>query len=131
MLGMVGAYPQVGEQQLFPAWVMASPVWFHGHKNGIDIVQRLRVACLQNPALLAEVVLVEDTEAKGLLLVRPTSAPGLKRTCVFDAWLRIQIVGVKNQSLAFGIKNTSVGLVRLSRANHIVNLGNVEIAGSH
>src|SRR5216683_5627344 len=128
---MVGAYPQVGEEQLFPAWVMAPPVWFHGHKNGIDVVQRLRVACLQNPALLAEVVLVENAEIKSLLLVRSASAPSLKRTCVFHAWLRIQIVSIENQSLAFGIKNTSVSLLRLSCASHIVDLGNVEIASAH
>src|SRR5437016_5527266 len=99
LLRMVGVYAQVGKEKLFSAWMAAPPVRLDGHKNSVNVVQGLRVVCFQNPALLTDVVLVEDAEVEDLLLVRPAAAPGLKRTRIFDTWLRIKIVGVENQSL--------------------------------
>src|SRR6266404_9579627 len=68
LLGMVGVYAQEGKEKLFSAWMAAPPVWLEGHKNSVNVVQGLRVVCFQNPALLADVVLVEDAQVEDLLL---------------------------------------------------------------
>ena len=109
----------------------ATAVGLHSHKNGVNVVQGLGVVCFQNPALLAEVVLVENAEAEDVLPVRAAPAPGLEGTRIFYARLRIQIKGIENQSLALRIKDTSVGFVRLSSAGHIVDFGNIKIASAH
>jgi uncharacterized membrane protein len=80
VLRMVRTDAEVGKQQWFPAWVRASAVRFNGNKNGINIFERLWVVRFQNPALLAALVFIEDSEAPGLLPVRPFSPPGLERT---------------------------------------------------
>src|SRR5579885_1308824 len=77
-LWMIGAHAQIGEQQLLAARMRAPSVWFNGHEDGVDVFQRLRVVCLQHPALLAHVVFVENSQVPGLLLVRPSPAPSLK-----------------------------------------------------
>jgi len=42
-LGMVWANSKIGEQQLLPAWVLASAVWFNRYENGINVFERLRI----------------------------------------------------------------------------------------
>jgi hypothetical protein len=61
-LWMVWTYAQVGKQQLLAARTVASPVWFHGYKNRVNVFERLRIAGFQNPALLTDVVFVENSE---------------------------------------------------------------------
>src|ERR1700675_1263075 len=92
--------------------MMASAVRFYRHKYGIDVLESLRIVSLQNPTLLAHVVLVKDSQTESLLPVRPPSAPRLKRARILHARLRIQIKGVENQGFAFCVKHASIGLVR-------------------
>jgi hypothetical protein len=61
---MVRIDSQVGEEERFAARPVASAVWFHGHKHGIDLRQRLGVVKLQHPALVGGIVDVKDTEIK-------------------------------------------------------------------
>ena len=78
MSRMIWTDAEVGEQQCLAAGVLASAVWLDRNKNGIDVFERLRIVSFQNPALLADVVFIEDSEAPGLLLVRPFPSPGLE-----------------------------------------------------
>lgn len=63
VLWMVRTNAKVGEKQLLAARMLASCAWFHRNKNGVDILERLRIVGLQDPALLAGVVLVEHSKA--------------------------------------------------------------------
>ena len=57
--GMVRTYAQVSEQELLATRMLASAIWFDCHKDGVDVFQRLRVVCFQNPTFLAYVVFVK------------------------------------------------------------------------
>src|ERR1700722_18083755 len=59
-LRMIGIDSQVGEQQLFPARVMASTVWLCRHKYSVNRCERFGVVELQDPSLLACIVFVEN-----------------------------------------------------------------------
>src|ERR1700722_12239351 len=130
MSGMVRTDTEVGKQQLFAARMRTSAVWFHGHKNGVNIFERLGVAGLQNPALLADVVFVQNAETKGLLLVRSSPAPRLKRTRVPHTGLGVEVEGIKDQPLSLGVKHAALRLVRPFPGN-VANIRHIEIARAH
>jgi hypothetical protein len=67
--------------------MLTSAVRLNGHKNRVNVFETLGIVGLQDPAFLADVVFVENAETASLLLVRSFPAPGLKRTCVLNAWL--------------------------------------------
>jgi hypothetical protein len=108
---MVRTNAERGEQQQLPAWVLASAVWLDRNKNGINVFECLWIVCFQNPALLADTVFAENSDAPGLLLVRPF-ASRLKRSRVLNAGLCVQIEGIEDQSSPFGVKDSAVRLVR-------------------
>src|SRR5262249_4690327 len=108
---MVGVDTKVGEQQLFAAWVLTSAVRLHGYEDGVNILQRFGIACLQNPAFLANIVLVKDAEVTSLLFVRSSPSPRLKGACVANLGVSVQIVSIKNKPLPSGIENAPVRLI--------------------
>src|SRR6266480_702387 len=112
MLGMIGAYAKVGEQQLLAARMVTSAIGFDGYENGVNIFQGLRIVGLQNPALLADIIFIEDAKTESLLLVRSFPAPGLKGLRILKARLCIQIEGIKDQRLSFCVEHATVSLVR-------------------
>jgi hypothetical protein len=68
---------------------MAFAIGLNGYEHSIDLLQRLRVVELQNPALLADVILIKDTQVEGLLGVRSAPAPSLKSSVpVTGCWSR-------------------------------------------
>ena len=129
-LRMVRTDAEVCEQQLFAARVLASSVRFHGHKNSIDIFERLGIVGLQNPALLAYVVFVKDSETPGLLLVRPFPPPGLKRARVLNSGLCVQIESVEDQPLPLRVKDAAVRLVR-SLPGNVMNVRHIKVTSTH
>src|SRR5271155_6114619 len=112
MSGMVWTDAEIGEEQWLAAWVLASPVRFNRHKNGINVFEAFGIVGFQNPAFLTDVVFVKDSETASLLLVRPFSPPGLERTCVPNARLCVQIESIEDQPFSFCVKDAAVGLVR-------------------
>src|SRR5258708_4294791 len=111
MSGMVRADAEVGEQQWLAAWVLASAVRFNCHKNGINVFERLRIVGFQNPALLADVVFVENSETPSLLLVWSFPPPGLERARVLNTRMCVQIESIEDQSFSFCVKDAAVRLV--------------------
>src|SRR5580700_865732 len=107
---MIRTDAQISEQQLLATRMVASAVRFHGHKYRIDIPESFRIVSLQNPTLLAHIVLVENSQTESLLPVRTPPAPCLKRTRILHARLCIQIKGIENQGFSFCVKHASVGL---------------------
>ena len=75
---------------------MTLPIGFQSHENGINLVQHLGVVELRDPALLAQGILVKDTEIEGLLGVRSAPAPGLKDS-VLGASLLVEVVSVETK----------------------------------
>ena len=71
MSGMVRTDAEVGEQQLLAPGMVTSAVWFDGDKNRINVFERLRIDGFQDPALLADVVFVEDSETATCYLSGP------------------------------------------------------------
>jgi hypothetical protein len=65
------------------------------HEDGINLVQHLRIVELEDPALLAQRILIKDTQVEGLLGVRPAPALGLE--CgAFRSRLLVEVVSVEN-----------------------------------
>src|SRR5882757_9037504 len=124
---MVRTYAQVSEQELLATRMLASAIRFDSHKDGVDVFERLRIVCFQDPAFLARIVFVKESQAESLLLVRASPAPRLKRTCVLDTRLRIQIERVDNQSLVFRKENPAIGFVR-PRSRNVENISHVKVA---
>lgn len=96
---MVGGHAEIGKKELLSTRVLASAAWLSRDENGVDIVQCFGIVRFQNPALLAGVVLVKDSQFDGLLLIRSPPAPGMDRAGVLKARLGIQIVRAKDQEV--------------------------------
>src|SRR5713101_4248719 len=130
MSGMVRTDAEVGEQQLLAAWVLASAVRFNCHKNGINVFERLRIVGFQNPALLADVVFVEDSETPSLLLVRPFPPPSLERARVLNTGLCVQIESIKDQPFRLCVKDAAVRPVR-PLPGDVMHVCHIEITSAH
>src|SRR5208283_5306201 len=128
---MVRSHAEIGKEQLFSAWVLATAVWLSSNEIGVDVIQCFRIVRFENPAFLAGVVLIEDSEVQGLFLIRPSPAPGLIRAGIAKPRLGIQIVRVKDQPLGLGKENTAIRLVGLPCTGYVMHLGDVEVARSH
>ena len=82
---MIRINSEIGEKERLAARLLAAAIWFHGHKDGIDLGQGLGIVTLQDPALPGSVVLIENAEIERLLPVRSSPAPSLKCVCCFRA----------------------------------------------
>ena len=102
--GMVGLNAEVGEEQGLAAGMWAAAIRLDGDKHGVDLGQGLGVIGFQDPALLVSVVLIEDAEIHGVVAIRSSAPPGLECACAFDARLLIEIVCIKDERFAAGIK---------------------------
>jgi hypothetical protein len=57
---VVGIHFQIRKKKGLAARLVTLPVGLHGHEYGVNLLQRLGVVELQDPALLAEGILIED-----------------------------------------------------------------------
>ena len=92
---MVGIHFQICEQQGLATGLVALAAGLQSHEDGVNLVQHLGVVELQDPALLAQGILIEDPQVEGLLGVRSAPAPGLKGS-IFGAGLLVEVVSVEN-----------------------------------
>ena len=99
-------------------------------KDGIDLVQHLGVVELQDPALLAQGILIEDPQVEGLLCVGAASAPGLEGS-VLGPGLLVEVVSIENQRLSLGIEDPAIGFLGCSIRTDIVDLRYIKVPGSH
>src|SRR6266436_3496157 len=126
--GVIWLFFQVREQYLLAPRHAAPTIGFHCDEDRIDFLKRLRIIKSQDPTFIRRIVYVHHTEIKGSIPIRTPQSPRLKRISVFQPWLLVKIIGVKNQGLPFGIKNSSVRLLLLSITADVVYFGNVKIA---
>ena len=129
-LGMVGIDFQIGEKRglLLGLWL---PPWARQSRILRRSRQCFGFVTFQNPPLSGGVVLVENAQIDGLLAVRASPAPCLKRTCPFDFRLLIEIVGVKDQRLSSRIEDSAIRLLGFAGPRHVIYFRDVKIAGTH
>src|SRR6266436_5894445 len=104
---------QVRKEERLPAWLVASAIRFHRHEDGIDLFELLRIIEFQYPSLLGSIVLVEDAEIGSLLFVQSAAAPRLKRAGGLEPGLLVEIIGVENERLSFGVEDPAIRFLRL------------------
>ena len=81
---MVWAYAKRSEEQRLTARMLASTVRLNRHKDGVNILERLRIVGLQNPSLFAGIILVEDSEIARLVACRDLFGPRLETIAHFE-----------------------------------------------
>src|SRR5712664_905559 len=122
---------QVGKEERLPAWLVASTIWFNRHEDGIDLFQLLRITEFQYPPLLGRAVFIEDAETGSLLLVKTAAAPRLERARALVPRLLVEIIRVENERLSFGVEDPAIRFLRLPVPGNVIDLGNIEVPGSH
>src|SRR5258708_5841926 len=122
---------QVGKEERLSARLMASAIRLNRDEDGVDLFQFLWIVELYDPSLLGGVVLVEDTEARSLLLVETTASPRLKCASGLEPVLLVKIVRIKDQRLSFGVEDPTIGLLRLTVARNVIDLGDVKVTSAH
>ena len=100
----------------------ASAIRLNGNEDRVDVLERLGVVGLEHPALLADVILIEDSQTPRFLFVRSFAAPGLKCVRRWNTGLRIQVERIKDQTLAFGIEHPPIGFCRSFLGNVVDEL---------
>src|SRR5438876_12461137 len=124
---MVRWYAEIGKEQFVAARLRTTALWFHRHKNGIDLLESLRVVNFQYPSLVRRVVHIKDAQAYGFFVIRATSAPRLKRIRIRNSRLLVKIVGIENERLVLGKKYSAKGFFVFPVACNIVDLGEIMI----
>src|SRR5580693_10586926 len=128
---MVGVDFQIGKQKRLTAGLATAAIRLDSYEYRVDLGQCFRVITLKNPALLRAIVLIENAEVDGLLTVRAPPAPRLERAGTFQFGLLIQIVGIENQRLVSGIKDTTVRLPGFAGPGDVIDFRDIEIARTH
>src|SRR6267142_38405 len=95
--GMVGIHYKVSKEEGLAAWLVATAVWFHRHEYRINLIEFLRIVEFQNPSFFRDIILVKNTQVQSLRSIRPSLAPSLKRACIPQTRLPVEIVSVENQ----------------------------------
>ena len=128
---MVRRYAEIGKEQFVAAWLRTTALWLHCDKNGIDLLQGLRIVDFQYPSLVRNVVHVKYTQAYRFFVIRATSAPRLKRIRIRHPRLLVKIVGIENERLVLGKKYSTKGLFVFPIARNIVDFGEIKISSAH
>src|SRR2546422_10564279 len=111
---MVRCHAEIGKEQFVAARLGTTALWLHCDKNGIDLLQSLRIINFQYPSLVRNVVHVKDAQAYGFFVVRATSAPRLKRIRIRHPRLLVKIVGIENERFVLRKKYSAKGFFVLS-----------------
>jgi hypothetical protein len=81
--------------------------------------------------LFARIVFVNGSQTECLLLIRASPSPLLERAGACQTCFRVEVIRVDNERLSLGVKNASVGFVRLSIPSHVVHVGEIQVARTH
>src|SRR6266478_8386387 len=128
---MVRRYAEIGKEQFVAARLRTTALRLHCYKNGIDLLQSLRVVNFQYPSLVRNVVHIKDAQAYCFFVIWATSAPRLKRIRIRYPRLLVKIVGIEYERLVLGKKYSTKGLFVFPVARNIVDFGKIEISSPH
>src|SRR5439155_14351477 len=131
-LRMVRFAAKRSEQQLLAGGPVTAACRFDRYKHGINLFEQLWIFDLELPPTCSGIVHIQNanTDRVFVSLVGCTSAPGLK-CCVSDAWLLVEIKGVKNQLLALGVENAPERFFILSAYIDVEYVGNQQVTRAH
>src|SRR5580704_12755452 len=130
-LGVIWGELQISVEHRLAAWFVTSTVRFYGHENSVDLFKHIRIIEFQNPAFLRRVILIENSKIDSLTSVGTAPAPGLKCARASGARLLVQVVGVKDERLALGIKHSSCRLSSRAVPCYVVDFGHIEVPRAH
>src|SRR5580704_15652233 len=130
-LGVIWRELQISVEHRLAAWFVTSTLRFYGHENGVDLFKHIRIIEFQNPAFLRRVILIENSKIDSLASVRSAPAPCLERAGVSGPRLLVQVVGVKNEGFALGIKHSSGRLSSRAVPRYVVDLGHIKVPRAH
>src|ERR1700683_5463371 len=122
---------QISKQQRLAARLAATARGLNGHKDGVDLLERLGVVKLHNPPFLGGAILKKDSKVHGFLHVRSAAAPGLEGSRVPDSGLLVQVIGVEEQRFALGVEDAPARLLCRAVASHVIDFGDVEVPRTH
>src|SRR5260370_20895022 len=128
---MVRWYAEIGKEQIGVARLRTICLWFHCDKNGIDLLQSLRIVNFQYPSLVRSVVHIKDAQAYRFSVVRTTSAPSLERIRIRNSRLLVKIVSIENERLVLGKKYSAKRFFVFPIARNIVDFGEIKISSAH
>src|SRR5262245_23574906 len=105
--GMVGRFVEEGcSKQLLACRLCAAALRFDRDENLIDLSQHVRIFELEHPAILSRFIDIQNAEAARRLRTAFPLAPYLEVNSAHIASV-LQVVRIKDQRLALGIKNTA------------------------
>src|SRR5207302_3094600 len=121
------------EQQLLAGGLVTAACRLDRYKHGINLFEQLWIFDLELPPTCSGIVHIQNanTDRVFVSLIGCASAPGLKCACVSDAWLLVEIKGVKNQLLAFGVENAPERFFTLSACIDVEHVGNQQVTRAH
>lgn len=128
VLGVIRVEAKIRKEERFPAWLSAAAFGLDSDEDRVDLGNGLGVVEFWDPAFLVRVILIEESQADGVLPVGSTAAPGLKDAGFLDAGLLVQIVAVKDERFVFGVEHAPEGLLGVTALADIVDFGDIELA---
>ena len=97
---MVRVGTKVREEKWLAARLVAASLGLNGHKHSLDLLKRLRIVRTYNPALLRDIVFVEDAQIQCLLPIRAEASPSLESAAIFQSRSFVKIISIENQRFA-------------------------------
>src|SRR5262245_17534298 len=106
---MVWINSEIGEKKRLAAWLWTSSIGLNRHKHRIDLGESLRIVALQYPPFPGGAVLEENSQIKSSFGLGASPAPGLKCVRILESGLVIEIIGIKDERFAVGVKHSTIG----------------------
>ena len=96
--------PQIGVEEWLARGLRVCSLWLDRHKHSIDVFERGGVVGLECPTTVGFIVHVENPEVHRMGLILRRTAPHLNGLGVAIAGQLVQVEGVEDQRLPFGIE---------------------------
>ena len=104
---------------------------FEGHEDGIDLGKLFRIADCQDPAFLRLIVHVQYSQALDRRRIGLPFSPRLVGVVCVDYFSLVEIKGVENERLPFGVEHTPEGPSVLSSPIPVVYVNDMQTPRTH
>src|SRR5438034_1039326 len=131
---MICTIPKKGEEKLLPVRLVGIIARFEGHEDGIDLGKLFRIADFQDPAFLRLIVHVQYSQALDRRRIGLPFSPRLVGVvCVVcvDYFSLVEIKGVENERLPFGVEHTPEGPSVLSSPIPVIYVNDMQTPRTH
>src|ERR1700730_10442918 len=118
-------------EERFAGRFLAAAVGFDCDKDSVNFCQLFGIIAPQCPTPVGFAIHVKNAQIQRLPLVFFPTTPGLERAGVLEAWLAIEVKGVKKKRFALCIEDAAEGHPRAAMAINIENVRNVKPSRHH